>query len=558
MTRRDAFPRQVADSVVYFPAFPGIRRSRLRRRLLYLAGCVAVVIALAATRNTTRITAATNEQDAPLATFTQILDIVEQKYIDKVDSQELIHGAIRGMLATLDPHSSFLDAKTYKEMREEQQGSFSGLGIVISLKGEDKELTVISPIEGTPAYRAGIRAGDIIAQIEGKPTQGISIDEALDKLRGPKGSRVTIMIQREGYDQPLEYTLTRDDIPTVSIPYAYMVKPGIGYIRVKNFTQTTDSELEEKLAMLKAQGMEKLLLDLRWNPGGLLEQAVRVSDRFLKPNSMIVYTKGRLRRESDREYFAVGRSEKVDMPVIVLVNKGSASASEIVAGALQDHDRALVVGETTWGKGLVQTVYPLSGNAGIALTTAKYYTPSGRLIQRDYHSFEDYVSFENKTPEDQREARLTDAGRKVLGGGGIAPDVTVILPELSQFCDMLERRTAFFDFSVYYTTNHKTPPAKGSFKVGDDIVSDFKKFLSRKKIEFTEKDIQGNLDYIKLAIKAEIYAYHFGLEERQKVLSERDGQIQKALELFPLAAKVSTVANQAPAAAAVSETPHKN
>ena len=530
----------------------------LRRRLLYLAGCVAVALALAATRNTTRITAATNEQDAPLATFTQILDIVEQKYVDKVDSQELIHGAIRGMLGTLDPHSSFLDAKTYKEMREEQQGSFSGLGIVISLKGEDKELTVISPIEGTPAYRAGIRAGDIISQIEGKPTEGISIDDALDKLRGPKGSKVTIMIQREGYDQPLEYTLTRDDIPTVSIPYAYMVKPGIGYIRVKNFTQTTDSELEEKIAMLKAQGMEKLLLDLRWNPGGLLEQAVRVSDRFLKPNSMIVYTKGRLKRESDREYYAVGRSEKVDMPVIVLVNKGSASASEIVAGALQDHDRGLVVGETTWGKGLVQTVYPLSGNAGIALTTAKYYTPSGRLIQRDYQSFEDYVSFENKTPEDQRETKLTDAGRKVLGGGGIAPDITVALPELSQFCDMLERRTAFFDYAVYYTTNHKTPPAKASFKVGDDIVTDFKKFLGRKKIEFTDKDIQDNLDYIKVAIKAEIYAYHFGLEERQKVLSERDQQIQKALELFPLATKVSTVANQGSDPVAATESPNKN
>jgi len=529
----------------------------LKRRILYAAGAVALVAALAMARITPRLTAATNEQDTSLQTFNQILDIVEQKYVDDVNSQELIYGAIRGMLATLDPHSAFLDPKTYKEMKEEQQGSFSGLGIVISLKGEDKELTVISPIDGTPAYRAGIRAGDYIAQIEGKPTQGITIDDALDRLRGPKGSKVTITIQREGYDQPLEYTLVRDDIPTVSIPYAYMVRPGVGYVRIKNFTQTTDSELEDKIKLLKTQGMDRLILDLRWNPGGLLEQAVRVSDRFLKPNSMIVYTKGRLRRESDREYHAAGKAEKVDLPIIVLVNKGSASASEIVAGALQDHDRALVVGETTWGKGLVQTVYPLSGNAGMALTTAKYYTPSGRLIQRDYHSLEDYVMGNNTAPEDQRESRLTDAGRKVLGGGGITPDSTVALEEISKFCDMLERRTAFFDYAVVYTTNHKNPPSKTSFKVSDETITDFKRFLTRKKIEFTDKDIQDNLDYIRLAIKAEIFAYHFGLEERQKVLTDRDAQIQKALELFPLARKLPMLAEQT-AGAPAAGTPNNN
>src|SRR5678816_2993340 len=250
--------------------------AEVKRSILYAAGGLALVAALALSRTSPRLSAATNEQDNSLQTFTQILDVVEQKYVDDVNSQELIYGAIRGMLGTLDPHSAFLDPKTYKEMKEEQQGSFSGLGIVISLKGEDKELTVISPIEVTPAYRAGIRAGDFISQIEGKPTQGITIDEALERLRGPKGSKVTITIQREGYDQPLQYTLIRDDIPTVSIPYAYMVRPGIGYIRIKSFTQTTDSELEEKLRLLKSQGMEKLLLDLRWNPGGLLLSLIHI------------------------------------------------------------------------------------------------------------------------------------------------------------------------------------------------------------------------------------------------------------------------------------------
>ncbi len=516
----------------------------MKRRLLYLAGALAIFVALAAARNTPRLTAATSEQDASLQTFTEILDVVQQKYADEVSTQDLVYGAIRGMLGTLDPHSTFLDPKTYKEMREEQHGSFSGLGIVIALKGEDKELTVISPIEGTPAFRAGIRAGDYIIQIEGKSTQGISTDDALEKLRGPKGTKVSITIQREGYDQPLDYTLVRDDIPTASIPYAYMIRPGVGYIRIKNFTQTTDTELEEKLRALKGKGMERLVLDLRWNPGGLLEQAVRVSNRFLKPNSLIVYTKGRLRRESDHDYVSVASPEKLDMPLIILVNKGSASASEIVSGAVQDHDRGLIVGETTWGKGLVETVYPLSGNAGMALTTAKYYTPSGRLIQRDYHSVEDYYLGNNTAPPEQRESRLTEGGRKVLAGGGIAPDVEIALQEPSQFSGMLESKTAFFDYSVVYTTNHKNPPQKDSFKVGDEIISDFKKFLLKKKVSFTEKDIQDNLDYIKLSIKAEIFAYHYGLEERQKVLSERDNQIQKALELFPMAEKLPVLANQ--------------
>ena len=531
----------------------------MKRRVAYLIGAVAVACAIAATRTSPRVTAATADQDLSLQTFTQILDIIEQKYVDKVGSQELIHGAIRGMLTTLDPHSSFLDPKTYREMREEQQGSFSGLGIVISLKGEEKELTVISPIEGTPAYRAGIRAGDHISQIEGKTTQGITIDEALEKLRGPKGSKVTIMIVREGYDQPVEHTLVRDDIPTVSVPFAYMVRPGIGYVRIRNFTQTTDAELEEKINMLKAQGMEKLLLDLRYNPGGLLEQAVRVSDRFLKPNSMIVYTKGRLRRESDREYHAVGRSAKMEMPLIVLVNKGSASASEIVAGAIQDHDRGLVVGETTWGKGLVQTVYPLGGSAGLALTTAKYYTPSGRLIQRDYDSLEDYVSGNITASADERETRFTDAGRRVLGGGGIAPDVEVTLAESSEFCDLLERRTAFFDYAVHYSASHKAAPEKATFKITGDMIADFKRFLTRKKIEFSDKNVQDNLEYIKVALKAEIFGYHYNLEERQKVLAERDTQIQKALELFPLATDVSVTAEKAaPDGEATTVGPKKN
>ncbi len=517
----------------------------MARKFLFVCGALAIVISLAAARNTPRLTAATTaDQGASFKTFTEILDVIEQKYVDEVNTEEVIHGAIRGMLTTLDPHSAFLDPRQYKDMMEEQHGSFSGLGIVIQLKGEERELTVVSPIEGTPAYKAGVRAGDFISHIEGKTTEGITTDVALEKLRGPKGTKVTITIRREGYDQPIEYTLVRDDIPTASIPYAYMIRPGIGYIRIKNFTQTTDSELEEKLQALRSQGMEKLILDLRWNPGGLLQQAWKVANRFLEPNDLIVYTKGRLKRESDFEYRAVGHVERVDLPMVVLVNKGSASASEIVSGALQDHDRALVVGETTWGKGLVETVIPLSGNAALALTTARYYTPSGRLIQRDYRSLDDYVEGKNVTSEDEREVRTTDGGRKVLGGGGITPDVSVALQESTPFCDMLERRSAFFDYSPVYTANHKEPPPREGFRITDALVADFKSFLKRKKIEFTDKDIEDNLGYIKIAIKAEIIAYHYGLEERQRVLAERDTQIQRAFEVFPAAQKLFASAHK--------------
>jgi len=270
-----------------------------------------------------------------------------------------------------------------------------------------------------------------------------------------------------------------------------------------------------------------------------------VSDRFLDRNSMIVYTKGRLSKESDREYHALGRSEKFDMPLIVLVNKGSASASEIVAGAIQDHDRGLVVGETTWGKGLVQTVYPLMGRAGLALTTAKYYTPSGRLIQRDYESIEDYVTGENTVEESERETRFTDAGRKVLGGGGITPDVKVSLDEPSKFTDMLERKTVFFDYSLVYVTNHPEPPEVETFTVADKVLTDFREFLERKKeIVVADEDFEASRDYIRLALKAEIVAYHYGLEARQKVLSERDMQIRRALELLPLAGQLPMLAEQ--------------
>ncbi|MGD8374687.1 MAG: S41 family peptidase [Acidobacteriota bacterium] len=500
--------------------------------------------------------------DAYLRTFTQILEIVERQYVDEVPSEDLVTGAIRGMLTTLDPHSNFLDRRSYQEMREEQRGSFSGLGIVISLRGDENLLTVISPIEGTPAERAGIRAGDVIAEIEGNETIGMSIDDALMKLRGRRGTQVSIGIRREGSDDLLPFTITRDDIPTNSIQYAYMIRPGTGYIRIKNFTQTTESELKEKLDELEEQGMEQLVLDLRWNPGGLLDQAVRVSSLFLDANDKIVFTRGRTER-SNEEYLVPAGGHRFRLPMVVLINRGSASASEIVAGSIQDHDRGLVVGETSWGKGLVQTVYSLSDDAALALTTARYYTPSGRLIQRDYASLEDYFS---PSPEDDAtvgspevekgEVHFTRAGRKVYGGGGIHPDVFVSLNDLTDFTESLERRSVFFEFATHYRVGHPDPPDEATFRVDDEVMQAFRAFLDAKEIEATDEELKANDDYVRRGIKAEIFANYFGLVERNKVLSEGDTQLQEALRSFDRARQL--VSMRAAADAPVEEAPVPN
>jgi carboxyl-terminal processing protease len=494
-----------------------------------------------------------------LRTFTQILELAESRHVDEVASEELIEGAIRGMLQTLDPHSNFLEPRSYQEMREEQRGSFSGLGIVISLRGDENLLTVISPIEGTPAFRAGIRAGDVIAEIEGDETLGMSIDDALILLRGPRGTQVSIGIGREGYDEVIPFTLTRDVIPTNSIQYSYMIRPGVGYIRIKNFTQTTERELKDELEILLADGMEKLVLDLRWNPGGLLGQAIRVSSQFLNEGDNIVLTRGRTNRANE-EYGVTEDGFHLDVPMIVLLNRGSASASEIVAGAIQDHDRGLVVGETSWGKGLVQTVYSLSNDSALALTTARYYTPSGRLIQRDYGSLEDYFSpmtaesdedLAQEGPVDPfaavpeegdgvEETFYTDGGRKVYGGGGIRPDYRVPSDKLTKFAELLERRSAFFEFATHYRAGHDDEePSQDTFSVDDGLLAEFKKFVAEvKQLESTDEDWVENLEYVKRGIRAEVLANYHGLEARNRVLSEGDRQLQEALKLFPTAARL--------------------
>ena len=512
----------------------------LSRRQWLLVVSVVILGTLAGGLLGPRLGAAAERPNDRLKTFSQILGIIQERYIDEVSPEVAIEGAIRGMLKTLDPHSNFLNSGDYQDMLEEQQGSFSGLGIVISKPALDKPLTVISPIEGTPAYRAGIRAGDVISQIEGIDTLDMSVDQALKRLRGAKGSQVSITVTRPGEEAPLHFTMTRDDIPTKSIQYAFMLRPEIGYIKVANFTRTTDRELEEKLEGLKAAGMDRLILDLRGNPGGLLDQAVRVADKFLTKGQRIVYTRGRT-RGSDQEYLASGGGTHIDFPLIILVNKYSASASEIVAGAVQDHDRGLIVGKTTWGKGLVQTVYPLSHRSALALTTARYFTPSGRLIQRDYGSLEEYFSHDE--PEDEhssKEVRQTDSGRTVYGGGGITPDILVDCFKPSKLLNLMEREGVFFRFAVQFNASHKD--LSRSFVADDAVLVEFKKFLGENRIQTTDQDLKENQEYIRTSIQKEIFSSRWGAEEGFRVLAEIDPQIQKALESFPQAQQLARLA----------------
>src|SRR5512141_2042430 len=360
-----------------------------------------------------------------LRAFSQVYDVVEQNYAEPVNADKAIYnGAIPGMLRVLDPHSNFFDPKQYALLREEQRGKYYGVGMQVGPR--NNKVIVIAPFAGAPAYRAGIRPGDVIVAVDGKPTDNMTTSDVAELLKGPKGTTVRIAVLREGSEKPIEFAVVRDEIPRYSVDVHFMIKPGIGYIHVSGFQETTEQEVSQ--ALDEMGDIRGLILDLRQNPGGLLSEGVGVADKFLKKGAVIVSHHGR--SSPEKIYRAAHGNGGKDYPLVVLVNRGTASAAEIVSGAIQDHDRGLIVGETTFGKGLVQTVYPLSENTGLALTTAKYYTPSMRLIQRDYSNVSLYDYYFNRESEENehnanREVKLTDSGRTVYGGGGITPDVKI-------------------------------------------------------------------------------------------------------------------------------------
>jgi len=495
-----------------------------------------------------RVEATTNAGDdsdvqSSLGAFTKIYDVVEQNYAEPLDPDKAIFGppnsnlgAIPGMLRTLDPHSNFFDPHAFAQLREDQEGKYYGVGMQIAPRpGKMGKLVtiVLLPMPGSPAFRAGLRPGDIIIKVDDTPTEDLNTTQVAALLKGPKGTVVRVAVTREGSDEPLTFTITRDEIARHSVDAAFQLKPGIGYIHISSFNETTNDELAETLKRLDEKNLQGLLLDFRGNPGGLLQEAVEVADHFLERNQLIVYHHGRHSRE--KRYYATKGGSANEYPIVVLINRPTASAAEIVTGALQDHDRGLVMGEPSFGKGLVQTVYPLSEKSGLALTTARYYTPSGRLIQRDYAdvSLYDYYYHPQGNSNSHNEVRLTDGGREVYGGGGIDPDVRLSEDKLTPTQETLLQRGAFFSFGQYYLGVHKTIPR--DFEVTPDVLEEFKQYLAKEKIQVSDKDLQANLDFIKQRIRLQLVTAIFGENEAAKLSIAEDPLVQKALEALPQA-----------------------
>ncbi len=478
-----------------------------------------------------------NDMQESVKSFTHVLSVVERNYAEPVDTDKVIYdGAIPGMLRVLDPHSNFFDPKQYALFKEEQQGKYYGVGMTVQQR--ENQTVVLAPFVGSPAYKAGIRPGDIIQKVDGKSCDGLTTTEVADMLKGAKGTIVHISLGREGWEKPIEVTVTRDEIPRPGVEYFTMVKPGIGYVRVSTFNETTDSDLAEALRQLDVSKLDGLIIDLRNNGGGLLNQAVGMADMFLDKNEIVVSHRGRASQE--RRYYAVRGNQGIEVPVIVLINGQSASASEIVSGAIQDHDRGLIVGEVSFGKGLVQTQFPLSEDTALLLTTARYYTPSGRLIQRDYKNVSLYDYHYNPQPPTKPEVKLTDSGRQVFGGGGITPDDIIAAPKPDDFQQMLYRRGVFYsqqqgvgDFIRYYLG--EKPDITKDFVVNDAVVTEFRKYLDQQKIKYTDADIQANINWLKWQIKREVFTSYFGLNDGYKVELQDDVQLEKAVELIPQA-----------------------
>jgi carboxyl-terminal processing protease len=473
-----------------------------------------------------------------LKSFSAVYDIVAKNYAEpltgEMPDKAIYDGAIPEMLHTLDPHSSFYDPKAYAKMKEDQHGKYYGVGMLI--QPQNGKVVVVYPIENSPAFRAGVHPGDVITSIDGASAQGMNSDDVANRLKGPRGTKVNVTMTRVGASSPLNFDLVRDEIPNASIDLSYEIKPGIGYLHIRQFQETTGREFDDAVEAF-GPNLKGLVLDLRGNPGGVLVEAVSVCDRLLKRGQVIVSQRGRAFPE--QVYRATHGNEGDAFPIVVVVNRGTASAAEIVSGALQDHDRALIAGETTFGKGLVQTVYTLSDNTGLALTTYHYFTPSGRLIQRNYNgvSLYDYYYNHDQQPQDDkdREVKLTDSGRTVYGGGGITPDIKIEAPKSNPFQDLLLERDAFLGFTEEYLA-HRT--ANKDFQVDDAVMGDFKQYLAAQNYEYTPQELEANIDWVKMNVKASIFATQFGLTSELKVKADWDPEIQQAVGLMPQAAQL--------------------
>jgi carboxyl-terminal processing protease len=490
-----------------------------------------------------------------ISKFNDVLTFTEKYYVEEVDTQKLVEFAINGMLNELDPHSIYIPAKEFREVEESFRGDFEGIGIEYQIVNDT--LTVVSAITGGPSEALGILSGDRIVKIDDKSAIGITNDGVRKNLRGKAGSEVKVTIVRAGSLQQLDFNIVRDKIPLYSVDAHFMIDESTGYVSVSRFSETTYEELTKALEDLNNFGMKQLVLDLRGNPGGYLNQAVKISDLFISGKKKIVYTEGR-KKEFDEEYFASEPSRFENIPLIILINRGSASASEIVSGAVQDWDRGLIVGETSFGKGLVQRQFELSDNSALRLTISQYFTPSGRLIQRDYKNKknkDDYyseIAEEDETEGDninhtseQDSARpeyKTDNGRIVYGGGGITPDYIIKLGSLSSYTQNLLRKNLFYTFILSYLDKNGESIKKKfndnlavfakDFAITESLLKSFNDYAKSKDVTFVQEEYEKDKDYISARLKAQIARNYWRNEGWYSTMLKTDEQLLKAITLF--------------------------
>ncbi len=476
--------------------------------------------------------AAQSEADlnASIKKFTQVYEAVETNFADKVDPDNtLFHGAIPTMLRTLDPHSNFFDPKAYQLMREGQSGHYYGVGMYVGQP--ERNVVVMYPFEGSPAYKAGLHPGDAIIAVNDSNTEHSTVSQVSAMLKGPKGTPVTITVRRLGEPSPVHFSVVRDNVPRGSVNYSFWVRPGIAYMRIEAFNETTSHEVDQALAKFPESAIEGLILDIRDNGGGLVQEAVNVADRFLRKGQLIVSHHGRASAET--KFVAKHGERGHEYPIVVLVNGGTASASEILSGALQDHDRALIFGERTFGKGLVQAPFMLSGNSAVLLTIAKYYTPSGRLIQRDYahQGLYEYLS-RNEGRNNGDDIKKTDSGRVVLGGDGISPDEKYETPKLSHLEGQLEGRLTYFFYGPEFFAVHNTKLSK-DWMPDDNTMEDFRNFATRRGIQFTPADFERDRTWIRERLREELLITALSKEESDRVVFLNDPEVLKAIESLP-------------------------
>ncbi len=542
---------------------------KFQSRFLRVAVLLIVSGALAGgvvSRWQARTTAKADAPDSEVTqNFNEAVQLIEDNYVVEPDRERLTKASISGMLHTLDPHSNFFDRREFNEMQEEQSSRFYGIGVTINER--NGRIYVLGVSKGMPADHAGLRYGDAIVAVDGKSTNGWRQADALKHVRGEKGVPVEITVERAGAPQPISVKITRDEVPYPSVRNHFIARPGTGYIALTGgFNQATSDEMQAAIADLKKQGMTSLVLDLRRNPGGLLKEAIQVAESFLPRGAGIVSVRGREGLFSRPRTYQSESDDPETFPLVVLINGESASASEIVAGAIQDQDRGLIVGEDSFGKGLVQSVFKIPGGTGLTLTTAKYYTPSGRLIQREYSgvSLYDYyraryhVAGDGPVPQVSPASKTvyTPTGRPLHGGGGITPDIVVKKSEEDVYW-----RDACFEFARQLAAG--TLPGLAEYKVAkiehdyklrgneyqlnDQVIAAFRDFLhNHPKLRRLEGGLNAKLDYARRRIRAEVITAAYGLEAADQFLSESDEQMQRAIEALPKARQLSETAKLFP------------